>query len=163
MDYTPEGLKFEIRKAAYLKEEYFKVNMSLEMCLRYGHDLAGFLQPAFPGQIEIQNQVERPEVSEGAGRTVDVFGRRLVKVDIPITPATVKTIGELAHTSELGIGEVMTLEQVVDMVPTAKEAIEDAASNNPSLSDLLTVGGLQEAPIPVEVTVKGKPGRKVKG
>jgi hypothetical protein len=147
MDHTPEELKFEIRKTEYLKEEYFKVNMSLEMCLRYGHDLAGFLQPAFPGQIEIQNQVERPEVSEGAGRTVDVFGRRLVKVDKPQEPLTVAKLQEVAA----------TLPEIPDVVTLTVPPIE-----SPTLSDLLGVG-LQEAPIPVEVTVKGKPGRKVKG
>jgi hypothetical protein len=78
---------------------------------------------------------------------VDVFGRRLVKVDKPQEPLTVAKLQEVAA----------TLPEIPDVVTLTVHPIE-----SPTLSDLLGVG-LQEAPIPVEVSVKGKPGRKAKG
>jgi hypothetical protein len=135
MDYTPNELKFEVRQTRYLKEELFKVSMPQMMNLRYGHDLVGFLQPAFPGIVEIQNQVERPETVEGAGKTVEVFGRRLVQVDFPTTKATTKV--------------------EAPVVP----AVETEESEPNALADLLN-GGLKTAPVPEDHKIKGKKGHK---
>lgn len=169
---TAKELKFEIRKTEYFKEEYFKVHMPLKLCLRHGHDLAGFFQTEFPGSIEIQNTVERfgePEI----GRTVDVFGKRLVPVDIDAV--ILDRLDELGEADvfepipEKGIQdtETLTIEQAAVLVPTAVETVAGAAANNPSLSALLS--GLQAAvpvvapvitPVAVPAKTKGKKGGK---